>query len=86
MKLKNTFKILGLTLFLVALILFVLSQDNKVSFADIMFPFSFGVVLAFSGACLITGELIGKIEALEKKAKTLEEEILKLKDNSDNKE
>ena len=86
MKLKNTFKLIGLSLFFVALMLFILSQDNKISFSAIMFPFAFGVLLALSGGCLITGELVGKIDALEKKTKLLEEELLKLKDNSVNKE
>ena len=86
MKLKNTFKLIGLSLFFVALMLFIMSQDNKISFADIMFPFAFGVLLTLSGGALITGELIGKIDSLEKKTKQLEEELLKLKDNSENKE
>lgn len=81
MKLRNIFMILGLSLFLVALVLFILSNNNKISFSDIMFPFSFGTVLAFSGACLITGELLAKIEALEKKTRVLEEELLNLKNN-----
>ena len=79
MKLKDIFKLIGLLLFAVALIIFMLSQNGKLTFSSIMFPFAFGTILAFSGACLITGELIGKIDELEKKTKILEEEILKLK-------
>lgn len=79
MKLKNIFKILGLSLFLAALILFMLSQNPKIDEMQILFIVAFGTVLAFSGACLITGELIGKIEDLEKRAFWLEEEVRKLK-------
>ncbi|MBQ4556734.1 MAG: hypothetical protein IJA60_03695 [Clostridia bacterium] len=80
MKLKNVFKLLGLSLFMVALVLFLLSQNPKVDIMEILFPVAFGTVLAFSGACLITGELIGKIDELEKRAFWLEEEVRKLKE------
>ena len=80
MKLKNVFKILGLSLFLIALILFMLSQNPKTDEIQLLFIVAFGTVLAFSGACLITGELIGKIEDLEKRAFWLEDEVRKLKE------
>ncbi len=82
MKLKNIFKILGLTLFLVALIIFMLSQNEKVDLDQVLFPVAFGTVLALSGGCLIMGELIGKIEKLEERAFWLEEEVRKLKAKS----
>lgn len=82
MKLKNIFKILGLTLFLVALIIFMLSQNEKVDLDQVLFPVAFGTVLALSGGCLIMGELIGKIEKLEERAFWLEEEVRKLKEKS----
>lgn len=80
MKLKNFFKILGLTLFLAALVLFMLSQNQSVDLVSVLFIVAFGTILAFSGACLITGELIGKIETLEKRSALLEEELTKLKE------
>ena len=83
MKLKNFFKILGLSLFAVALVVFMLSQNPNVDIVQVLFPITFGTVLAFSGACLITGELIGRIDALEKRVFWLEEEIRKLKGSSD---
>ena len=86
MKLKDFFKILGLTLFLGALVLFMLSQNDKIEPVVVLFPVAFGSVLAFSGACLITGELIGKIEKLEERSFWLEEEVRKLKENSKDKE
>ncbi|MBQ8837310.1 MAG: hypothetical protein IJ002_07390 [Clostridia bacterium] len=82
MKLKDFFKILGLALFLGALVLFLLAQNPKVDEAEILFPVAFGTVLAFSGACLITGELLKKIEDLEKRAFWLEEEVRKLKEKT----
>lgn len=82
MKLKDFFKLLGLTLFLVALILFMLSQNEKIEPVVVLFPAIFGITLALSGACLITGELIGKIEKLEERASLLEEEVRKLKEKS----
>lgn len=82
MKLKNIFKIIGLSLFTVAVMLFLLSQNPKIDIVTVLFPVAFGTVLAFSGACLITGELIGKIERLEERTFWLEEEIRKLKSNS----
>ena len=85
MKLKNTFKLIGLILFAVALIIFMLANNEKIRFERIMFPFAFGTILAFSGACLISGEIIDKCEKLENKVKILEEELLKLK-NPQNKE
>ncbi|MBE6679001.1 MAG: hypothetical protein E7598_00595 [Ruminococcaceae bacterium] len=86
MKLKNVFKALGLTLFLVALVIFMLSQNDKVHPDTVLFPVAFGSVLAFSGGCLIIGELIAKIEKLEERAFWLEEEVRKLKEKSNNKE
>lgn len=82
MKLKDFFKVLGLSLFAVALIVFMLSQNEKVDIIPVLFMIAFGTILAFSGGCLITGELLGKIEALENKNKILEEEIIKLKNKS----
>lgn len=81
MKLKNTFKIIGLSLFAVALIVFMLSQNPKIEPLAILFMVAFGTILAFSAACLITGELMGKIEDLENRNFHLEEEIRKLKQN-----
>ena len=86
MKLKNFFKLLGLSLFLVALVLFMLTQNPKVDIMEVLFPVAFGTVLAFSGGCLITGELIGKIDDLEKRAFWLEEEVRKLKEKTSIKE
>ena len=86
MNLKNFFKLLGLSLFFVALIVFMLSQNEKVDLITVLFMVAFGTVLAFSGACLITGELIGKIEKLENQNALLEEEIKKLKQNNTDKE
>ncbi len=80
MKLKIFLKALGLSLFLVALILFLLSQNPKVDPVPVLFIVAFGTVLAFSGACLITGELIDKNEKLEERIFWLEEEIRKLKE------
>ncbi len=82
MKLKDFFKLLGLTLFLVALVLFMLSQNEKIDPVVVLFPVAFGTTLALSGGCLITGELIGKIEKLEERAFWLEEEVRKLKEKS----
>ena len=81
MKLKTFLKALGLSLFLVALILFMLSQNPKVEPIGVLYIVAFGTVLAFSAACLITGELIGKNENLEERIYWLEEEIRKLKEN-----
>ncbi|MBQ6893742.1 MAG: hypothetical protein IJN48_06000 [Clostridia bacterium] len=53
---------------------------------EVLFPVAFGTVLAFSGGCLITGELIGKIDDLEKRAFWLEEEVRKLKEKTSIKE
>ena len=82
MKLKPFFKLLGIALFAVALVVFMLSQNPKVDIVQVLFPIAFGTVLAFSGACLITSELIGKTDDLEKRIFHLEEEIRKLKQNS----
>lgn len=87
MKLKDFFKILGLSLFFAALVLFLLSQNPKVDIIQLLFPIAFGTVLAFSAACLITGEMLGKIDSLEKRTFYLEEEIRKMKEsNNINKE
>ena len=85
MKLKSFFKALGLSLFGVALVLLLLSQNPSVEPISLLFIVAFGTVLAFSGVCLVAGEFIGKIDALEDKTKVLEEEIIKLK-NSGSKE
>ena len=80
MKLRQIFKIIGLSLFLAALLLFFYVSENKN--ADPLYVCTvavFGFILAFSGACLVTGELIGRIEMLENKLFLLEEEIRKLK-------
>lgn len=82
MKLKNFFKILGLALFFAALVLFMLSQNQSIDLVPVLFIVAFGTILAFSGACLITSELIGKIEDLEKRAFWLEEEVRKLKEKN----
>lgn len=86
MKLKIFFKILGLSLFLVALFLMLLIQNPKVDIVQILFPIAFGTVLAFSAACLITSEILSKNEELEKRILLLEEEVQKLKQNHTDKE
>ncbi len=80
MKLRQIFKIIGLSLFLVALLLFLyVSQNPKADPLYVCTLAVFGFILAFSGACLITGEMLGKLETLETKIFYLEEEIKKLK-------
>lgn len=79
MKLKNIFKIIGLTLFFVALIFFLYLQNPDADHEALTLLVCFGCILAFSGVCLIAGELFGKIETLETKVFWLEEEIKKLK-------
>ncbi len=86
MKLNTVFKLIGLSLFFVALMLFMLSQNEKIEPVVVLFPVAFGTTLALSGACLITGEIMAKIEKLEERAKRLEEELYKLKEKSNNKE
>ena len=85
MKLKSFFKALGLALFGIALVLFMLVQNPAVEPLSLLFIVAFGTVLGFSGVCLVAGEFIGKIEALESKTRELEEELIKLK-NSNKKE
>lgn len=79
MKLKQIFKLIGLTLFFVALIVFLhVQQKNSVGEQlTVAMLVSFGSLLAFSAASLITGELIGKIETLETKVFWLEETLKK---------
>ncbi|MBQ4150270.1 MAG: hypothetical protein IJC81_00510 [Clostridia bacterium] len=79
MKLKNFFKILGLSIFAVALIIFMLSQNPKTDIIELIVPVVFGIVLAFSGACLVASEIFGKLEDIEKKNAELEKEMIKLK-------
>lgn len=86
MKLKKVFKLIGLTLFLVALLLMLYFQNPKADITSAIALISFGCIVAFSGACLITGELIGKIETLENKVFRLEEEIKKLKNRGNDNE
>ena len=86
MKLKDFFKLLGLAMFLVALVLFLLSQNQKIDPIVVLFPAIFGIVITLSGGCLILGELIGKIEKLEEHSRLLEEELRKLQEQSQNKE
>ena len=86
MKLKVFFKALGLSLFLVALLLMLLSQNPKVDIIQVLFPIAFGTVLAFSAACLITSEILNKNEELEKRISGLEEEVRRLKQNNTTKE
>ena len=87
MKLRQIFKIIGLSLFLAALLLlFYLSENRNADPLYVCTVAVFGFILAFSGACLITGELIGKIETLENKLFLLEEEIRKLKDRGNDNE
>lgn len=86
MKLKIFFKILGLSLFLAALVLLMLTQNPKVDITSVLFTVSFGTVLAFSAACLITSEMLNKNEDLEKRLRLLEEEVQKLKQNNTGKE
>lgn len=81
MKLKQVFKLIGLTLFFVALMVFLYVQQNN-SVGDqltVAMLICFGSLLAFSAACLITGELMAKIEALETRVFWLEEELKKQK-------
>ncbi len=84
MKLKSIFKILGLTLFFAALMLFMLSQNKQLDPAQILFPVAFGTILALSAACLITGEITGKLEELENRCKRLEEELSRQNENNKN--
>ena len=86
MKLKKVFKLIGLALFLVALLLMLYFQNPKADIDYVVTLISFGCIVAFSGACLITGELIGKIETLENKVFWLEEEIKKLKNRGNDNE
>ena len=86
MKLKVFFKILGLSLFFVALVIMLLSQNPRVDIIQVLFPIGFGTVLAFSAACLVTSEILNKTEDLEKRVYLLEEEIRKLKQNDTTKE
>ncbi|MBQ4599000.1 MAG: hypothetical protein IJB19_03735 [Clostridia bacterium] len=79
MKLKNTFKYLGLILFFCALVLCLLSQNAKVDQLSLAILVGFGCVLALSGACLVTSELLGKIDDLERRTFYLEEELKKMK-------
>ena len=79
MKLKNFFKCLGLSLFAVALIVFMLTQNPRTDIIELVGPIIFGMILAFSGVCLVAGEIFGKLEAIEKKNADLENEIIKLK-------
>ena len=82
MKLKAFFKALGLSLFGVALVLLLLLQNPKTDITSLLFFVAFGTVLAFSGVCLVAGELLGKIDLLERKTRDLEEEISKRKNNN----
>ena len=87
MKLKQIFKIIGISLFLVALLLFLYTTKNP--HADVITVcavVAFGTVLAFSCSCLVTGELIGRIETLETKIFYLEEELRKLKNKGNENE
>ncbi|MBR5539161.1 MAG: hypothetical protein IKU61_04605 [Clostridia bacterium] len=86
MKLKNTFKLIGVTLFLGALLLMLYFQNPKADVISVVALVSFGCVIAFSGACLVTGELIGRIETLENKVFRLEEELKKLKNKENDNE
>ena len=79
MKLKPIFKLIGLTLFLAALLVFLYVQQNN-NVADQLATallIGFGSLLAFSAAALITGELLAKIETLETKVFWLEETLKK---------
>ena len=86
MKLKVFFKALGISLFFVALVLMLLSQNPKVDIIQVLFPIGFGTVLAFSAACLITSEILNKTEELENRVYRLEEELRKHKQNDTTKE
>ncbi len=81
MKLKHVFKLIGLTLFFVALMVFLyVQQKNSVhDQLTIAMLICFGSLLAFSAASLVTGELLGRIETLETKVFWLEEELKKQK-------
>lgn len=86
MKLKSTFKLIGLALFLIALLLMLYFQNPKADIDAVTTLVSFACIVAFSGACFITGELLGKIETLENKVFWLEEEIKKLKNRGNDHE
>lgn len=80
MKLRMIFRTVGLSLFLIALMVFLyVFQNPKADQLSAAVLISFGAILAFSAAALITGEIMAKLEALENKVALLEEELEKQK-------
>ncbi len=79
MKLKKFFTILGLTLFLCAMLLFLLAQGRNVDQLALALLTGFGCVLGLSGGAFVVGELLGKVENLETRVFYLEEELKKQK-------
>lgn len=80
MKLRMIFRTVGLSLFLIALMVFLyVFQNPKADQLSAAVLISFGAILAFSAAALITGEIMAKLEALENKVALLEEELKKQK-------
>ena len=86
MKLRNTLKLVGIALFLGALLLMLYFQNPACDALATVMLISFAVVIAFSGVCFITGEILAKIETLENKVKLLEEELIKLKNRGNDNE
>ena len=80
MKLRMIFRTVGLSLFLIALMVFLyVFQNPKADQLSAAVLIGFGAILAFSAAALITGEIMAKLEALENKVALLEEELEKQK-------
>lgn len=83
MKLRMIFRTIGLSLFLIALMVFLyVSQNPKADQLSAALLIGFGAILAFSAAALITGEILARLEALENKIALLEEELEKQKRKS----
>ena len=79
MKLKKFFKLAGLLLFFCAMVLFLLVQNERVDQLALALLVGFGCVLAISAACFVSGELLGKVEDLERRVFYLEEDLKKQK-------
>lgn len=80
MKLRMIFRVIGLSLFLVALMVFLyVSQNQNADGLQVALLISFGAILAFSASSLIVGEIMAKIEMLEAKVSLLEDELKKQK-------
>jgi len=80
MKLRMIFRVIGLSLFLVALMVFLyVSQNRNADGLQVALLIGFGTILAFSASSLIAGEIMAKIEMLEAKVSLLEDELKKQK-------